>query len=205
MSPIVSAGTTDGPVAQEARETLSWMGIETVLIEDIGVAGPYRIFPWLDKLRHAQAIVVIAGMEGALPSVHRRACKLTNYCCTNQRWVRSQFCGVVSVAYYVEQLCQQCLRREHRLRFSWRIHGWSHCFETTGWGGLAGNKIEEFRDGHFFSVRETCKTRSTGVVGLLGREIHVVKAVIQCSEKHMSPDFDFHCSLGRQVSRTTCG
>lgn len=66
---VVTAGTTDGPIAEEARETLAWMGMATVLIEDIGVAGPYRIFPHLDKLRTASAIVVVAGMEGALPSV----------------------------------------------------------------------------------------------------------------------------------------
>ena len=66
---VISAGTTDGPVAEEAMETLAWMGVQSKLIQDIGVAGPYRLFAHLDTLRSASALVVIAGMEGALPSV----------------------------------------------------------------------------------------------------------------------------------------
>ncbi len=66
---VVSAGTTDAPVAQEAIETLAWMQIRSRLIQDIGVAGPYRLFAHLDALRSASALVVVAGMEGALPSV----------------------------------------------------------------------------------------------------------------------------------------
>lgn len=66
---VVSAGTTDAPVAEEAIETLAWMGVPTKLIQDIGVAGPYRLFAHLDVLRAASALVVVAGMEGALPSV----------------------------------------------------------------------------------------------------------------------------------------
>jgi pyridinium-3,5-biscarboxylic acid mononucleotide synthase len=66
---VVSAGTTDASVAQEAIETLAWMQIRSRLIQDIGVAGPYRLFAHLDALRSASALVVVAGMEGALPSV----------------------------------------------------------------------------------------------------------------------------------------
>ncbi len=66
---VVTAGTTDLPVAEEARETLDWMGVQTVLIQDVGVAGPHRLPAHLDKLTAADAIVVAAGLEGALPSV----------------------------------------------------------------------------------------------------------------------------------------
>ncbi len=66
---IVTAGTTDLPVAEEARETALWMGVDVQLIEDVGVAGPQRLLARLDELRSADAIVVAAGMEGALPSV----------------------------------------------------------------------------------------------------------------------------------------
>ncbi|MBS0208495.1 MAG: nickel pincer cofactor biosynthesis protein LarB [Planctomycetes bacterium] len=66
---IVSAGSSDLPVAEEARETAAWMGCETVEIVDVGVAGPHRLPEQLDKLLSADAIVVVAGMEGALPSV----------------------------------------------------------------------------------------------------------------------------------------
>lgn len=67
--PIVAAGTTDLPVAEEARETLNWMNINTKQIMDVGVAGPHRLPERLADLQNADAIVVVAGMEGALPSV----------------------------------------------------------------------------------------------------------------------------------------
>ncbi len=66
---IVTAGTSDLPVAEEARETLDWMGVEVEMICDVGVAGPHRLPEQLDKLTDVDAIVVVAGMEGALPSV----------------------------------------------------------------------------------------------------------------------------------------
>lgn len=66
---VISAGTSDLPVAEEARETLDWMGVETIMIHDVGVAGPHRLPAHLDKLRGLDAAVVVAGMEGALPSV----------------------------------------------------------------------------------------------------------------------------------------
>ena len=66
---VVTAGTTDANVAEEALETLAWMGVPAFWIQDVGVAGPYRILSRLTQLRSAKAIVVIAGMEGALPSV----------------------------------------------------------------------------------------------------------------------------------------
>ncbi len=66
---IVTAGTSDLPVAEEARETLAWMGIEATLIQDVGVAGPHRLTERLPQLKDIDAVVVVAGMEGALPSV----------------------------------------------------------------------------------------------------------------------------------------
>jgi NCAIR mutase (PurE)-related protein len=66
---IVTAGTTDLPVAEEARETADWMNVQVDLIQDVGVAGPHRLPAHLETLERADAIVVIAGMEGALPSV----------------------------------------------------------------------------------------------------------------------------------------
>jgi NCAIR mutase (PurE)-related protein len=67
--PVVTAGTSDRPVAEEALETLLWMGCETELLVDIGVAGPHRLQQALPKIRGSAAVVVAAGMEGALPSV----------------------------------------------------------------------------------------------------------------------------------------
>ena len=66
---IVTAGTSDQPVAEEARETALWSGAEVTLIQDVGVAGLHRLTANLPLLEDADAVVVIAGMEGALPSV----------------------------------------------------------------------------------------------------------------------------------------
>ncbi len=66
---VVSAGTTDESIAVEAIETLAWMGVPTQLIQDVGVAGPYRLMSKVPLLQSMNAIVCVAGMEGALPSV----------------------------------------------------------------------------------------------------------------------------------------
>ena len=66
---IVSAGTTDAPVAEEARETALWTGAEVIYFQDIGVAGPHRFHAKLPMLQDIDVIIVVAGMEGALPSV----------------------------------------------------------------------------------------------------------------------------------------
>jgi len=67
--PIVTAGTSDFPVAAEAKVTAEIMGQQTELICDVGVAGVHRLFGHLEKLQNANIIIVIAGMEGALASV----------------------------------------------------------------------------------------------------------------------------------------
>jgi NCAIR mutase (PurE)-related protein len=66
---VISAGTGDLNVAEEARETLDWMGVRVTAIHDVGVAGPQRLAARLADFQDADAIVVVAGMEGALPSV----------------------------------------------------------------------------------------------------------------------------------------
>jgi len=66
---VCCAGTSDIPVCEEAAVTLDVMGIEAIRIYDVGVAGLHRLFARRDELLRARAIVVAAGMEGALPSV----------------------------------------------------------------------------------------------------------------------------------------
>jgi NCAIR mutase (PurE)-related protein len=66
---VVSAGTSDLPVAEEASVVLEHLGHPVDRINDIGVAGIHRLFSVLERLRAASALVVVAGMEGALPSV----------------------------------------------------------------------------------------------------------------------------------------
>ena len=66
---VVTAGTADIPVAEEALETARITGNETDHIFDVGVAGIHRILAQSEKLQQASVIIVIAGMEGALASV----------------------------------------------------------------------------------------------------------------------------------------
>lgn len=66
---VVCAGTSDLPVAEEAALTAEWLGARTERIFDVGVAGLHRLFHHVDALKQANAVVVVAGMEGALPSV----------------------------------------------------------------------------------------------------------------------------------------
>jgi len=66
---IVTAGTSDLPVAEEAAETLRMSGTPFERVFDVGVAGIHRIIGELPILREAPAVIVVAGMEGALPSV----------------------------------------------------------------------------------------------------------------------------------------
>jgi hypothetical protein len=66
---VVSAGTADIPVAEEAALTAEFAGAPTRRLYDVGVAGLHRLLPDMDLLREAAVIVAVAGMEGALPSV----------------------------------------------------------------------------------------------------------------------------------------
>ncbi len=66
---VITAGTSDLPVAEEAAETLRWMGVAVTMVHDVGVAGPHRLPARLAEFADCDAIVVVAGMEGALPSV----------------------------------------------------------------------------------------------------------------------------------------
>ncbi len=66
---VVCAGTADIPVGEEAALTADLMGARVDRVYDVGVAGLHRLVQHLDALRQARALVVVAGMEGALPSV----------------------------------------------------------------------------------------------------------------------------------------
>jgi pyridinium-3,5-biscarboxylic acid mononucleotide synthase len=66
---IVCAGTSDIPVAEEAALTADLMGARLERIYDVGVAGLHRVLNHVEILKRSRAIVVVAGMEGALPSV----------------------------------------------------------------------------------------------------------------------------------------
>jgi hypothetical protein len=66
---VITAGTSDLPVARECQATLTALGLEPVLLPDCGVAGVHRLLASADELADVDAVVVVAGMEGALASL----------------------------------------------------------------------------------------------------------------------------------------
>jgi pyridinium-3,5-biscarboxylic acid mononucleotide synthase len=66
---VICAGTSDIPVAREAEVTIEAMGHQYTSFYDIGVAGIHRLFAQLEEIRKCEVLIVVAGMEGALPSV----------------------------------------------------------------------------------------------------------------------------------------
>ncbi|WP_304128559.1 nickel pincer cofactor biosynthesis protein LarB [Mogibacterium diversum] len=66
---VCSAGTADIPVAEEAAQTAEYFGAEVLRVYDIGVSGIHRLLSKVDIIRSADAVVAVAGMEGALPTV----------------------------------------------------------------------------------------------------------------------------------------
>lgn len=66
---VVSAGTSDMPVSEEAAVTAEFLGSRVERIYDVGVAGIHRLFNRIDLIRNASVVIVVAGMEGALGSV----------------------------------------------------------------------------------------------------------------------------------------
>jgi len=66
---VLAAGTSDLSVADEAAVTLEFAGVGVIRCSDVGVAGIHRLLGRLDTVRRADAVIVVAGMEGALPSV----------------------------------------------------------------------------------------------------------------------------------------
>ena len=66
---VLSAGTSDIPVAEEAAVTATLLGNEVERVYDVGVAGIHRLFTEIERISRAGVIIVVAGMEGALPSV----------------------------------------------------------------------------------------------------------------------------------------
>jgi pyridinium-3,5-biscarboxylic acid mononucleotide synthase len=66
---IITAGTSDIPVAEEAAVTAEFFGNKTERLFDVGIAGIHRLYDKIEVIRGAKVLIVIAGMEGALPSV----------------------------------------------------------------------------------------------------------------------------------------
>src|SRR5579864_3385940 len=69
LAAVVSAGTSDGPVAAEAAIALELMGNQVTRVHDVGVAGLHRVLRHCEVLRTANVVIAVAGMDGALPAV----------------------------------------------------------------------------------------------------------------------------------------
>ena len=66
---IISAGTSDGFVVNEIYYTLAYLGIQATRVNDVGVAGVHRLLKKVDQLKQFKVLIVVAGFEGALPTV----------------------------------------------------------------------------------------------------------------------------------------
>lgn len=66
---VVAAGTSDRPVAEEAARSAEWFGLPVDRVHDVGVAGLHRLLARMEAVKAADAVIVVAGMDGALPSV----------------------------------------------------------------------------------------------------------------------------------------
>lgn len=69
LAAIVTGGSSDVPIAREASRTLQFYGHESLLIDDVGVAGLWRITERLDEIKKRKIVICIAGMDAALPTV----------------------------------------------------------------------------------------------------------------------------------------
>ena len=88
---VVCAGTSDIPVAEEAALTAAMMGNRVEKLFDVGVAGIHRLLGNRQQLYAASVVIVIAGMEGALPSVVAGLDRQAGYCGADQRRIWGEF------------------------------------------------------------------------------------------------------------------
>ncbi len=90
---VASAGTSDQPVAEEAALTAELMGNTVERIYDVGVAGLHRLLGERQRLSAARVIIVVAGMEGALPSVVAGLVARAGHRGADERRLRREFRG----------------------------------------------------------------------------------------------------------------
>ena len=96
---VVSAGTSDGAVAEEAAVTAQFMGARVAQVRDAGVAGLHRLLAHGETLQRARALVVVAGMEGALPSVVGGLVARPVIAVPTSVWYGASFGGIALLAW----------------------------------------------------------------------------------------------------------
>ena len=113
---VVAAGTSDVPVAEEAALTAELLGNTTERLYDVGISGIHRLFAYRDKLRQAAVLVVVAGMEGALPSVVGRPRRSSRHRRAHQYRLRRQLRRTGGIARHAQLLRRRRAGGEHRQR-----------------------------------------------------------------------------------------
>jgi NCAIR mutase (PurE)-related protein len=113
---VAAAGTSDLPVAEEACVTLDVMGNSVDRLFDVGVAGIHRLLGEHARLTAARVVIVVAGMEGALPSVVGGLVKVPVIAVPTSVGYGASF-GGSRHSWHAEQLRRRRFRREHRQRF----------------------------------------------------------------------------------------
>ncbi len=118
---IVSAGTSDVPIAEEAYIASMFFGNKTERLYDVGVAGIHRLVQNIELLKEARVIIVVAGMEGALPFDCCRYGRDTGYWCAHKHRIRGKFRGADRPSCYAQLLF-------YNLCFQYRQWFWSSIF-----------------------------------------------------------------------------
>ena len=139
---IISAGTSDIPVAEEAAVTADVMGNDVTRLFDVGVAGLHRLLSHSEELRQARVLVVCAGMEGALPSVVGGAGGRSGDCGADQRGLWRGLRRNRGAAGHGQLLCIQRLGGEHRQRLRRGLCGFADqppITSASAAGAQAGN------------------------------------------------------------------
>ena len=119
---IAAAGTSDLPVAEEAAVTAEVMGNTVDRLYDVGVAGLHRLLREHNRLRAARVIVVVAGMEGALPSVVAGLVSVPVIAVPTSIGYGASFHGLAALLGHAEQLRQRRVGGQHRQRLRRRLH-----------------------------------------------------------------------------------
>ncbi|OGF65184.1 MAG: hypothetical protein A2Y62_17575 [Candidatus Fischerbacteria bacterium RBG_13_37_8] len=94
---VISGGTSDIPVAEEAFLTLDMLGYRTEMLTDVGVAGLHRLLHYQEKIREAKVIIAVAGMEGALPGLVAGFCAAPVIAVPTSTGYGSHFQGLASL------------------------------------------------------------------------------------------------------------
>ena len=111
---VIAAGTADIPVAEEAALSAEWLGNTVERLYDVGVAGLHRLFDSLDRLRAASVLIVVAGMEGALPSVIGGLVDRPIIAVPTSIGYGASFGGRRRPPGHAQFLCRGCNRGEYR-------------------------------------------------------------------------------------------